>query len=354
MAKSHTPPPPHFHQNAKTHKKVRHPEKVRSAAMRRNTASSPLGKTEDPRKETQLPSNAVVDMFGRLFGRILATLFEGSFQSLGTSEAAGKQLGDVVSEFFHQFHDRPSSPIHEQDSPMTHKGDETPSEICEGAREFLELKQRLLTAGESGQPNRERSIDLISRSTPFFEREGTFEYDILPFPGRDVFEGLISFLTKTKNGNPHDKGIIFAEGTPYDGQACHQPRNALDLETDSYFHSQNAENQWMSVDFKEMRVAVTHYILRSNGNGTGGPHLRSWVVEGSENKVDWVELDCRKDDGGLNGANKVCSFEVQSVVESRFIRIRSTGPNWHGSNYVYFNAFEVYGSLRIPGRVKTT
>jgi hypothetical protein len=215
------------------------------------------------------------------------------------------------------------------------------------------LKQRLSTVDQSGKPNRERSIDLISRSTPFFEREGTFEYDVLPFPGRDVFEGLISFLTKTNNGNPHDKGIIFAEGTPCDGQACHQPRNALDLQTDSSFYSQNAGNQWMSLDFKDMRVAVTHYILRSNGNGTSGPHLRSWVVEGSENKVDWVELDCRKDEVGLNGANKVCSFEVQSVVESRFIRIRPTGPNWNGHNHLWLNAFEAFGGLRIPSRIKS-
>jgi hypothetical protein len=314
--------------------------------MKRTRRSSSPGDAGGQAEEAQyqLPSNAVVDMFGRLFGTILATLFEGKHESPGSLDTTGKDLGDVFSDFLNHLREPHSSPSSDR-QPVVEVEDQ--AERNELDHELSDLQSRLSAASESGKPRYEGTVGLIARSTPFFDREGLFEYPILPFPERPAFDGLIAFLTRRHSGNPHDKGVVVADGTPYDTQACWQPRNALDLDNlDSYFlSSKNAKDQWMCLDFKEMSVAVTHYILRSHA---GSAFLRSWVLEGSENKVDWVELDCRTDHEGLRGKDLVCSFKVRSVVESRYIRLRSTDRAWDGTNYLHFKAIELFGGLRVP------
>jgi hypothetical protein len=161
-------------------------------------------------------------------------------------------------------------------------------------------------------------------------------------------------LGKSCGGNPHDKAIISATGTPHSDHPVYHPKNAADLQSDSYFWSQDSAGRWVSYDFIEMRVAVTHYILRSNSDSAGGRHLRSWVIEGSEDGGKWIEMDRRENDGSLNGAKSIGSFEVRNVIECRYVRIRPTGPNWQGNNQLYFQAFDLFGGLRVPNSMKLT
>jgi hypothetical protein len=174
-----------------------------------------------------------------------------------------------------------------------------------------------------------------------------FEFHAMPFRSDCEVDGLMKFLGRLCGGNPHDRGIISATGTPYDGEACCQARNATEVETDSCFFSKNDANQWLSYDFKDMRVAVTHYLLRSHGDGVGGRHVRSWVVEGSDDGNGWRELDRRENVDLLNGANRSHVSVIPSIVESRFIRFRSIGPNWLGDHHLVLRVFEVSGGVRV-------
>jgi hypothetical protein len=149
--------------------------------------------------------------------------------------------------------------------------------------------------------------------------EKKVECHVIPFRSRAVPDGLISFLGRLCQGNPHDKNIICASGPAYSNDSGCQARNATDLQTDSYFLSQNAENQNLSYDFKNMRVAVTHYFLRSIGNSVNGSHLRSWVIEVSDDGSNWKEIDRRENDNHLNGLNHSFGFEVGSIVETRSV-----------------------------------
>jgi hypothetical protein len=178
-----------------------------------------------------------------------------------------------------------------------------------------------------------------------------FDYHIFPFPEKQVFEGVISYLNKCCGQNPHDKGYICASGTSCNELHYHA-KNVADFQTNSWFHSQNEKNQWLCYDFKDMRVAITHYILRSPEASVGWYHLRSWVMEGSLDNEKWIELDCRREEQRLNGSKFVCSCEVRTVVESRFIRIRSIGADWGGQNFLMIQAFEVFGGLRVPDSAK--
>jgi hypothetical protein len=222
-------------------------------------------------------------------------------------------------------------------------------------RELIELKRQLheLTGRVSrrsgvaqvlgDKASGDGSAEQLSRLCSFLKTE----YHAIPFSSTVVADGVLSFLGKLYQGNPHDKSIICATGTPYSGQALHQPRNATELQTDSYFCSQNGPNQFLTYDFKNARIAVTHYFLRSNGGGVNDNHLKSWVLEASDDGSTWKEIDRRENATELNGTNSSSAFEVQSIVETRFIRIRTIGLDWGGSQYLYIKAFELFGGLRI-------
>jgi hypothetical protein len=325
--------------------------------MRRASVSEASALDLGTNSGDKLPSTSVVDMFGRLFGVILATLLDRPTANVGKISETQNGLQSLIGDLLDRL--APSRSRSEEQSPdqvavLETEIDNSAEERFEREeRELLELKHQLWEKSGSPHELSDRSIDLILRSAPLFGGGGgDCSYHICLFRNKPVFEGLICYLAKCCGGNPHEKQLICVKGTPCDTNSAHQPQNAADLQIDSYFYSQNAPGQWMSYDFKDMRVAVTHYILRSNDNGTGGHHLRSWVIEGSEDGGKWIELDERENEGSLNGPRAIGSFEVRTVIESRFIRLRATGPSWDGSNYVYLQAFDVFGGLRVPASVK--
>jgi hypothetical protein len=71
---------------------------------------------------------------------------------------------------------------------------------------------------------------------------------------------------------------------------------------------------------------MTHSFLRSNFGKANMCHVRSW---GST--LLMMEIGRREDETGVDGSDKSCSFEVQSLVEARFMRIRKIGPSANGS-----------------------
>jgi hypothetical protein len=194
--------------------------------MRRTRLSASPGAAGCHNEEIQdqLPSNAVVDMFGRLFGTILATLFEGRLQTVGVSESTGRQLSDVFCDFLHDFRDPHASPSRNRE----HFGDREGATEDKGLDcDLCDLKARPSASSKAGRSNFEQIVELSGN--PTLKPDGLFEYHILPFPERPVFDGLIAFLTRRCQGNPHDKGVIFAHGTPYDDQAYCQLRNAHEM-----------------------------------------------------------------------------------------------------------------------------
>jgi hypothetical protein len=193
-------------------------------------------------------------------------------------------------------------------------------------------------------------FDRIARTTSFFNPTGLVRYHLLPFrSSKYAFDGLISFLTKVAQGNPHDKGLITAIGdTPFDTSIPYEARNAVDLDTISFFHSRNAKDQSLCYDFKDMSVVLTHYTLKSHDYPVNGDHLKSWVIEVSGDNNQWTVVDYQKNNGRLNGPCAVADFEIECPVEARYVRIRQMDLNWHRTLYMVIRAFEVFGALRVP------
>jgi hypothetical protein len=123
--------------------------------------------------------------------------------------------------------------------------------------------------------------------------------------------------------------------------------HAIQLEDSSvYFVSENIPNQWLRLDFQDMRVRVLSYTLRTHVLDAGYCHLKNWVIEGSLDSEEWIRLDTQNNNGDLNGKSRLAHFKISgSSPECRYVRVRSTGLNHQGAHYLVVGCFELFGDL---------
>ena len=173
-------------------------------------------------------------------------------------------------------------------------------------------------------------------------RDRHFEYD-----GANPFNGIIAHLTKHFKENLVDANVVKIMSSHEFGTAWH-PKHIFDFSSPEVFKSADAENVWLSFDFGQMRIRPNGYSLKTDlTDGGRGMSPRSWVLEGSEDGISWVELDCREDNDSLNGMESQAMFSITSVPSRgvRFLRFRQTGLNHWGSYAITLSAFEIFGEI---------
>jgi hypothetical protein len=171
----------------------------------------------------------------------------------------------------------------------------------------------------------------------------------------DVPDGIIAHLTKECGGNVHARQVVevtsrsFENETEginphsgaYDNEPYYAAKNAVDLETDSYFHSAyrtkkedipHTRNNWICYDFKERRIVPTHYTIRTNNWSPGYLHLKSWIVATSADGENWREAAREEDSKQLNGRSFSTTFAIAGAGEWRCIRLVNIGRNPSGSD----------------------
>jgi hypothetical protein len=168
-----------------------------------------------------------------------------------------------------------------------------------------------------------------------------------PTPGRVVHE------SRFDKSRPMDGLIRYLAFEPKCSSSCDAerwgPDKLADGNEDTYYHSDDGNNQWVGIDFKNMRVQVTHYTLLARRNkGPDDRNPRSWTLEGSTAGFGgpWTELDARKDQRELNGRGNRATFPVTSALPWRVIRVRATGAPYGHSGLV-LAGLELFGTLII-------
>jgi hypothetical protein len=113
----------------------------------------------------------------------------------------------------------------------------------------------------------------------------------------------------------------------------------------SYWMSTNDPNSWICFDFKDRDVSLTNYTLKSGG--ADGWFPVNWVIEGSNNGMDWTTLDTQTAQT-LRGKYVVDNFRCSSHRSEYFrcIRLRQTGKNSTGSDQLLLCNVEFFGKLR--------
>ena len=160
-------------------------------------------------------------------------------------------------------------------------------------------------------------------------------------------DGIIAQLTRECGGDVHKEGVVKVTGSGiFRG---HVPENAVDLQSDSFFFSNDSPNSWICYDFGGRRVTPTSYSIRSYNWGRGGPHPKSWVLEVSSDgsKGSWEVVDSRENNEYLNGSLLTRNFAIGARPSEafRFVRLRQTGENHAGNDLLVISALELFGAL---------
>jgi hypothetical protein len=158
-------------------------------------------------------------------------------------------------------------------------------------------------------------------------------------------DGIIAYLTQYCGGNVDDKNFVKITASSTDRGNC---KTLADFGIISEFHTNNTPNSWVSYDFQRMKVIVTSYSIRSRPESASHFPL-SWILEGSRDGTNWVELDRRENDSTFKQASQIAHFECRRTDSQamRMIRLRLTGKNSHGYDFLCISGFEVFGRVSM-------
>lgn len=158
----------------------------------------------------------------------------------------------------------------------------------------------------------------------------------------NVFDGIINYLAK-KTGNIHDTNVIEVTSSPYQ---CN-PNNLLDFNDGSFFFSKQTNNTFICYDFKSKKIKITNYSIRSEGDRKDTHHLKSWIIEVSNDCDKWLKIDEQKNCSILNGNCLTGTFDVKPNDFSRYVRLMQTDKTWGGDGYLLaLNYIEFYGYIK--------
>jgi hypothetical protein len=155
------------------------------------------------------------------------------------------------------------------------------------------------------------------------------------------FNGLFASIRRRWKKNAHEKGIVNISAS--DGSF---PSKVTNYDWVDCWHSKNIPNSWLQFDFFNRAFSLTQYSIRTFIGGPDSGHLKNWVIEGSNNEKEWVELDRRENNDELNDRNKAQTFQCQGNTGIyRYIRLRQFGLNHNGSNFLFIGNVELFGAI---------
>lgn len=198
------------------------------------------------------------------------------------------------------------------------------------------------TKKESKKKSREQK--LISNSN-FHPLENTAFTRM--FSG-DHFSGIFKVLSNWCKGNIHNKGLIEITGNETINFNLPIISTIVDFDSNQKcYYSQNVPNLFVCFDFKNNSVSVTAYSFKAS-NRIDPYYLRSWVLEGSNDGKNWIELDSHLNDTRFNSPSQVILFPIMNEEKQRmkfkFIKLKMTGKNDRNGNYLDVFNIELFGS----------
>jgi hypothetical protein len=162
-----------------------------------------------------------------------------------------------------------------------------------------------------------------------------------PFADERPFNGTIAYLTAKCGGNIHINRIVNISSSSDSHNHCW---HVADHGWTDFWYSRNAKNSWISFAFKDRRVWLSHYTLKSHSGG--GNFFLSWVIEGSNDSESWTELD-RRSTRDLVGKSIVKTYPCSNTcwTEFRHLRMRQTGVTSDNEHFFILANIEFFGEL---------
>jgi hypothetical protein len=155
-------------------------------------------------------------------------------------------------------------------------------------------------------------------------------------------DGIISYLSNKHGGNVHTKPIVKITSKSTCGPK-HEPQNVADLISAKFFKSKTKPGQWIRWKFRVTPVCLTGYRLSAR-------FLQSWVLEGSQDKKHWTELDRQKGNQVFKSEKpQTASFTISNRSKCRFIRLtqidKNHAPKSEDRNRLILSSVEFIGEI---------
>ena len=158
------------------------------------------------------------------------------------------------------------------------------------------------------------------------------------------FEGIIKHLPNQSGKRILEQGIISIKASSVTNPYI--PEHLIDYDSDSLYDSNSKAGNWIKINFKEKRVKINGYSLRTYESSQNNSHLKNWVIEGSNDKRQWIEIDKKENNYDLNGSYFEHYFPIsKSTDEFQYIRLRSIGFTHAQNHYIILTKLELYGEI---------
>lgn len=152
--------------------------------------------------------------------------------------------------------------------------------------------------------------------------------------------GIFQYLQKLRGNNPYlSKEIDVETSTVNTGEI----RNLFD-----HFRVSDPSGSFIIFDFKDKKVNIIKYYFSvptsSLGHSDGQP--KTWIIEGSNDKYNWVTIDKQENDSKLRDydASNTYSIENTNDIFYRFIRIKEIADQYD-RHFLLLSEVEFYGSI---------
>lgn len=221
--------------------------------------------------------------------------------------------------------------------------------VNQNERKFLNAEKPLLKHQNTiPAQNENESNDTLEMK----EEDSSDEEDLIPngsvidIPNSDEnqFKGILRYLNEITYGNiVTNETVVITSNIKEDSYEDESTLVDDDIESRCQFSGPSH----FCIDFKDRKVQVLTYSLRSTIEIKNWFHPKHWILEGSNDQRSWIELDHQKPNDFMNNQSIVHSFTTKKHKFCRYIRFRHIGNTWNnlGIEELRLNGIEFFGKL---------
>ena len=154
--------------------------------------------------------------------------------------------------------------------------------------------------------------------------------------------GIFGTMNRKIGLNVTEIGFIFISSQPSISMPVTSITSSLRFSPGTRYVSVNVPNSWVCFDCRKWWIQPTHYRITSGPDET--MQLRSWILEGSNDRVRWFLLDERRMDVDKKPADSV--YKCMDFNCFRYFKIVQTSPNSSGTNNLAIAQFDIFGEAR--------
>jgi hypothetical protein len=167
-------------------------------------------------------------------------------------------------------------------------------------------------------------------------------YVEIAFEAWHPLNGVFSYLRGLCDGNPHLARLVNIEASSTQiGNAW----GIIDYGTDDYFSTKDLPNQWIKIEFRRHRIALTDYVYLTHAV-SGNGHSASWLLQGTTDGMHWVDIHAVRNSNHFRALGQQYHAGFPPTDFFAGIRITQTGTNTMNYHNFRVAKLELFGRLR--------